>query len=424
MINSSRTAAVPPRRNVNRLWFAQSVSLVGLQTGSVAVPLLAVDVLHADASQVALIGTLSSVPWLVAPVIGAIADRTDRKRLLVVSHLARSLLWLSIPVAFLLGVLTLHQVWLVAGLVGLLGVVFGVGYRTFLPAIVSKEELGAANGRMAGTDAVARATGPALAGALVQLLGAVATIVVQAVTSLLAGVATASIRTAPGGRTDPSGGRRVARLGEWWRSMIAGFRCLYGIKALRWLTVGDTGYLFCFDLCFALVVVFFRERLGLSAFMIGVIFSVGSLGGIVGAALANRLRKRAGFDPMIRLAAVLRGAGLIAFPLSLLVPGGAVVAVLVAGRAINACAWSVYEVLSDTYQQTILPDDHRGSATAASLWLGNGAATLGAATAAVLATAVDTVALLAVAGAGAVAAGLISFLVDTGRDDRLNAGRR
>ncbi|GAB3927328.1 hypothetical protein GCM10027613_42890 [Microlunatus endophyticus] len=62
MIRSSRRPARPTRRNLNRLWFAQSTSLVGLQTGSVAVPLLAVDVLHADASQVALIGTVSSLP--------------------------------------------------------------------------------------------------------------------------------------------------------------------------------------------------------------------------------------------------------------------------------------------------------------------------------------------------------------------------
>lgn len=415
MINSSRAAAVNPRRNLNRLWFAQSVSLVGLQTGSVAVPLLAVEVLHADASQVALIGTVSSVPWLVAPLIGTLFDRLNRKRLLVFSQLARSLLWLTIPAAHLLGVLTMQQVWLVAGLVGVLGVAFGVGYRTFLPTIVPKRDLGAANGRMAGTDAVARATGPAVAGYLVQSLGAVWTILIQTVTALAAGLSMATIRTAPGAPVPGGRNRRPGRLADWWRSMVDGFRCLYRIPPLRWLIIGDTVYLFCFDLCFAVVVVFFRETLGLSAVMIGTVFSVGSLGGILGAVLANRLRARAGFDVIIRAAAVLRGVGLIALPVSLLAPGAVVLAVLIVGRAINACAWSVYEVLAETYQQATLPDDHRGSATAAGLWLGNGAATLGAATAAVLATVADTASLLAAAGIGAVAAGLISFRIRAGR---------
>jgi MFS family permease len=414
MIRSSRTPASTPRRNLNRLWFAQSTSLVGLQTGSVAVPLLAVDVLHADASQVALIGTVSSIPWLIAPVIGTIADRANRKRLLVASHLGRALLWLTIPAAYLLGVLTLQQLWLVSAMVGLLSVVFAVGYRTFLPTIVPAADLGAANGKMGGTDATARAIGPAFAGYLIQLIGAVWTVLVQTTASVLAGASTAAIRpehrTARASQPD----QQTRRLTEWWHSILDGFACVYRIRPLRWLTIGETAYLFFFDLGFAIIVVFFRTTLELGATIIGVIFSVGSLGGIFGAAMANRLRVRAGLNPTVKTAAILRGVGIAVLPLSLLAPSHVlVIAVLIAGRGINACAWSVYEVLTDTYQQTVLPDDHRGSATAASLWLGNGASTIGAALAAALATSISTTALLAAAGIGAAAAGGISFLVNT-----------
>lgn len=413
MIRSSRAPADASRRNFNRLWFAQSTSLVGLQTGSVTVPLLAVDVLHADASQVALIGTMSGLAWLIAPVIGPIADRTNRKRLLVVSHLGRALLWLTIPAAYLAGMLTLQQLWLVATMVGLLGVVFGVGYRTFLPTIVPEKDLGSANGKMAGTDAVARSAGPAVAGGLVQLLGAVWTILVQTVTALLAGVTTALIRpeTAPQSRPHPD--RRTRQLVEWWHSVVDGFRHLYRIKPLRWLTLTETVYTFFFDISFAIVVVFFRTTLELNAITIGLVFSAGSLGGILGATLANRLRVRAGFDRTVKAAAVLRGLGLAVLPLSLLVPDAAVIAVLIAGRGINATAWSIYDVLNDTYQQATLPDSHRGSATAASLWLGQGAATIGAATAAALATTISTSVLLTAAGIGAAAAALITLLVNT-----------
>jgi len=233
MIRSSRARADNPRRNLNRLWFAQSTSLVGLQTGSVAVPLLAVDVLHADASQVALIGTVSSLPWLIAPVIGTIADRANRKRLLVVSHLGRALLWLTIPAAYLVGVLTMQQLWLISTMIGVLSVVFGVGCRTFLPTIVPEAELGSANGKMGGTDATARAAGPALAGYLIQLMGAVWTILIQTVTSLLAGVSTATIRPEPGLQFRSRPDQRSTRLAEWWRSIVDGFRCIYRIKPLR-----------------------------------------------------------------------------------------------------------------------------------------------------------------------------------------------
>lgn len=412
MIRSSLPPADTSRRNLNRLWFAQSTSLVGLQTGSVAVPLLAVDVLHADASQVALIGTLSSVPWLIAPVIGTIADRGNRKQLLVVSHFGRALLWLTVPAAYLLGILSLQQLWLVSAMVGLLSVVFAVGYRTFLPTIIPAADLGVANGKMGGTDAAARAIGPAFAGYLIQLIGAVWTVLVQTMASLLAGVSTAAIRS--NRRTAPCPDERAPRLTEWWHSIIDGFACVYRIKPLRWLIIGETAYLFFFDVGFAIVVVFFRTTLGLSATMIGVIFSAGSLGGILGATIANRLRVRTGFNPTVKTAAILRGVGIAVLPLSLFAPSHVLmIAVLIAGRGINACAWSVYEVLSDTYQQTVLPDNHRGSATAAGLWLGNGASTIGAALAAALATTISTTALLATAGIGAAAAGGISLLVNT-----------
>ena len=419
MTRSSIPPASPPRRNFNRLWFAQSTSLVGLQTGSVAVPLLAVEVLHANASQVAVIGTLSSVPWLIAPIVGTIADRANRKRLLVVSHIGRAILWLTVPVAYLLGVLTMQQLWLVSAMVGLLSVVFAIGYRTFLPTIVPAAELGVANGRMGGTDAAARAIGPAVAGYLIQAIGTVWTALIQTLASLLAGLSTATIRfEQPTASTSEvhldRRARRLAELTDWWRSIIDGFQCMYRIKPLRWLTIGETAYLFFFNVGFAIVVVFFRTTLGLRPTLIGVIFSAGSLGGILGATIANRLQARAGFDPTVKIATILRGVGIAVLPLSLLVPcRGAIIAILIAGRGINACAWSVYEVLADSYQQTVLPDNHRGSATSASLWLGNGASTIGAALAAALAATTSTTTLLTAAGIGAAAAGGISLLINT-----------
>ncbi|GGL53360.1 MFS transporter [Microlunatus endophyticus] len=418
MIRSSRRPARPTRRNLNRLWFAQSTSLVGLQTGSVAVPLLAVDVLHADASQVALIGTVSSLPWLVAPLIGTIADRTRRKRLLVTSHLGRAGLWLTIPAAYAIGRLTMQQVWIVSALAGLLGVVFAVGHRAFLPTILAAEDLGAANGRMGGTDAAARATGPALAGYLTQFVGAIWSVVVQVAASVLAGIATVGIRPDQPGSYEPDDDHRISTRTTWWRGIVDGFRCVYEIKPLRWLAIVETGYLFFFDLVFAIVVVFFRNTLGLGAAAIGVIFSAGSLGGVLAALMTNRIRVRIGLDRSIKITAILRGVAIAVFPLSLLVPGHiGVIAVLVGGRGVNACAWSVYEVLSDTYQQTRLPEEKRGSAIAAILWAGNLAATVGSAGAAALATTLDPTALLSAAGVGAVVAGCLSLMISTGAPD-------
>lgn len=406
---------VVDRRNFNRLWFAQSISLAGLQVGSVAIPLLAVDVLHAGASQVALIGTWSTAPWLVlAPIVGTLADRLDRRRLLVISHLGRGLLWLTIPAAYLIGGLTIVQVWLISMLVGILGIVFEVGYHTFLPNIVPRDRLGAANGKLAGTDAVSRSAGPAVAGYLVHLINAPLTLLVQTAALLLAGLSTASIH--PG--RDPKPGRRAGassrsgRFGVWRADVLAGFSCLWRIRPLRWLTIAEAGYLFFFNAGFAVLVVFLRSGLGLTATSIGIIFSAASIAGLIGAGTATRLGTWLGRNRALRAAAILRGAGLALLPLCLFAPAGTEIPVLIAARALNAGAWSVCEVLANSYQQGTLPDRHRGSATAAGLWLGRGAEALGATTAAVAAAAVNTTVLIMGAGVGATAAGLITLLAN------------
>lgn len=405
--------------NLNRLWFAQSISLVGLQVGSIAVPLLAVDVLNASGSQVALIVTVSTVPWLVlGPVVGALADRRDRRRLLIASHVGRGVLWLTIPAAYVAGVLTFTQVLVVSVLVGVLGVVFEVSYHAFLPHIVSKAELESANGKMSGTDAVARSAGPAVAGYLIEVISAPLTVVVQAVTSLLAAASTAAIRvdTPPQPLQRPavagSSSRRSSGWRAWWGDIRTGFSCLWGIRPLRWLTIAEASYLFFFTLGFAVIVVFLRSTVGLDAASIGLMFSAGSIAGLLGAVLAARLSARFGLTWTLRGAAIARGAGLALLPVSLLVPAHTAIVVLILARAVNAGAWSVYEVLANSYQQGTLPDRHRGSATAAGLWLGRSTETVGAASAAALAATINLTLLIAAAGIGATISGLLTLLAN------------
>lgn len=415
-------------RNLNRLWFAQSISLLGLQVGSIAMPLIALDQLDASPAQVALIATWASIPWLVlTPFIGVLADRVDRKRLLVVSHVARGLLWLTIPALYLTGHLSISQLWAVALLVGILGITFEIGYHAFLPQIVRRDQLARANGRMAATDAAARATGPTLAGYAVQLIGAPFTLLLQAMTSFLAAAATASIKppstgrasyrrshtTSPGQPNERRPGLRQ-RLSSGRSAATLGFAYLWRIPPLRWLTLAEATYLFFFSACFAVIVVFLRADIGLTPLSVGIVFSVGSAAGIAGAATAAKLATRLGLNTAIRLAAILRGTGLAMLPLSLVLPPQTQLVALIAARALNAGAWSIYEVLANSYQQGVLDDSCRGSATAAGLWLARGAEFLGAAAVAAAAAAhVPTSLLILIAGIGATSGGILTLLVDT-----------
>jgi len=174
----------------------------------------------------------------------------------------------------------------------------------------------------------------------------------------------------------------------------------------------EASYLFFFSLGFAVLVVFLRSTVGLDATSIGLMFSAGSIAGLLGAVLAARLSARFGLTRTLRGAAIARGAGLALLPVSLLVPAHTAIVVLILARAVNAGAWSVYEVLANSYQQATLPDRHRGSATAAGLWLGRSTETVGAASAAALAATVNLTLLIAAAGIGATSSGLLTLLAN------------
>lgn len=87
----------PSERNFRLLWFAQTSSLIGVQFGVVAIPLVAVVTLNATPFQVGLLTSLSSVAWLAFGLfVGVAVDRLPRKSLIIVSHLGRSALLIGV----------------------------------------------------------------------------------------------------------------------------------------------------------------------------------------------------------------------------------------------------------------------------------------------------------------------------------------
>src|SRR5262249_54442272 len=159
-------------RNFGLLWTAQTVSGVGSTVTVVAFPLAAIAGLHASAFQVGALTAASWVGWLGAPLVGAWVDRVRRRPLLVLADLGRAGLLASVPAAWALHALTLAQLLGVAVLVGLLTVVFDVADPAFLPAVVPRERLVAANGALRASLNGSAMVGPGLGGLLVQLFGA------------------------------------------------------------------------------------------------------------------------------------------------------------------------------------------------------------------------------------------------------------
>jgi MFS family permease len=165
-----------------RFWLGQSVSLLGDQVSLIALPLVAVLVLDASASQMGYLVAAELAPNLLFSLhAGAWADRHRRKRqTMIATDLGRAVLLSSIPLAYAFDALTFPHMLVVAFCVGTLAVLFQVSYSALYVALVVRDRLVEAGSILHGSRALSYVAGPSLGGVLVQLLSAPATLVADA----------------------------------------------------------------------------------------------------------------------------------------------------------------------------------------------------------------------------------------------------
>lgn len=168
-------------RDFRLLLLGQTTSQVGAQVSGIAIPLVAVLTLRARPLELGLIAASSTVAFAVGLPAGAWLDRVRRRPVLVASDLARAVLLGTIPLAAVLGVLSMAQLVIVSLLTGFARVLFDVGYASYLPSIIGRDRVLAGNSAMETLRASGEFVGPGLGGWLVTALGAANVIIVQVV---------------------------------------------------------------------------------------------------------------------------------------------------------------------------------------------------------------------------------------------------
>src|SRR5439155_2757001 len=116
-----------------RLWAGQTVSQFGSQVTNLALPFVAILVLHASTFEVAALGVVEFLPFVLFSLpAGVWVDRLRRRPILIAADCGRALVLGSVPLAYLLGALSLTQAYAAAFLAGLLTVFFDVAYQSYL----------------------------------------------------------------------------------------------------------------------------------------------------------------------------------------------------------------------------------------------------------------------------------------------------
>ncbi|MFI6011971.1 MFS transporter [Streptomyces sp. NPDC051243] len=331
-----------------RFWTASTASQVGSAVTSVALPLVAVKTLDASNFQVSLITAASYAAWLLIGLpAGVIVQRLPLRGSQVAMDLIRAAAMLSIPLAAVLGVLTLAQVVLVALVVGLANVVFDVGNSSFLPSIVSKEELTSRNSLTSASSAATDLGGPSLGGFLVQFLGAAASLIVDAISYLVSAVL---LWTLP--RPTPA---PPTRHGTSFVALIRdGVRYVVRHRVMAPCVAVATLINFVAGAQMALTPVFLLRTLDAPPVVFGALMASGGVGSLVGAALTPRISKRVGSARAIVLATLVSAGSTALIPLA----GHGWLTVLFAlGNAGFTAGVVVFSILTRTHRQTVSPPD-------------------------------------------------------------------
>jgi MFS family permease len=240
--------------------------------------------LHATALEVGALTACTNLAFLlVALPAGAWVDRWRRKPVLVWGDVGRVALLGSIPAAKALGVLHLPQLCVVATLTGVLTVFFDVAHQSYLPVLVEPEQLVDGNGKLGASQAFGQVAGPSVGGALVAGFGAAYAVLVDAFSFVLSAAATLLIRhPEPRPEARPKGRRLRDEIRE-------GLAFVFGQPILR-KVVGCTATSNLFSGRYVAVEAIFLVRvLHARPAVIGLVFSLGSIGGLVGGALAGRI---------------------------------------------------------------------------------------------------------------------------------------
>jgi MFS family permease len=355
-VRLKRPGGLWQHRDFRNLWAAETISVFGSQIDDLAIGFVAILVLEASAFEVALLATLNFAPFILLTLpAGVWVDRLRRRPILISTDFARAALLATVPLAYAFDVLTLVQLYLVVFLVGACQVFFDVAYQSYLPSLVGRDQIVEGNSKLEISRSSAQVTGPGIAGTLVELVTAPYAVLVDALSFVASGVFLLRIRTREDAHRVASADGRKPRM---WPELKEGLRFVTGNPNLR-AQAGCTATSNLFSsLAFSIALVFVVRELGLSAAVIGLVFSVGAAGSMLAAFTARRISNRFGIGPTSIVMAAAFGPSVLLVALA--PAGNAAIPLLIASQLVFGFTVVVYNIAQVSYRQAICPPRLQG----------------------------------------------------------------
>ncbi len=383
------------------LWNGQTISTLGTNMSTLALPLLVLALTHSPA-QAGLLTAMRLLPYLLFSLpAGALVDRWDRKAVMIRCDLVRWFALGSVPLAFGLGHLTLIHLYIVALVEGTAYVFFSLAQIAALPQVVSSAHLPQAYALDTTTEYIGTLLGPSLGGFLIGLvplvaLGASLAYLADSVSYLVSVLSLLFIRVS-------FQMKRTARNKLALREEIAeGLRFLWQQPLLRTMVVLTMVVNFLLSPVTLVVIVLVHGTLHIDVRTLGIILSAGGVGGVLGGVIAPWIRTR------IRFGQVIIGSVIVWGIATLLLAFASSPFLLAVGVGVTSLMWPIYGVVLVSYRLSLTPDYLQGRVNSAFRFLSYGSEPLGAALGGVLLVPLGPRVVLALVAAGLV---LSSFVV-------------
>jgi MFS family permease len=341
-------SVVPARMGGRFRWLLASswVSNIGDGLAVAAGPLL-VKSQTDEPFLVAAATMLQFLPWLLFGLsAGVLADRLDRRRLVIIGNLARVVVLTVLSATIVTGSVSIAVVLVAMFLLGTAETLVDTTTSTLLPMIVDTDDLGVANARlMFGSITLNRLAGPPI-GAALFVIGAAWPFLTQAVCVLLAALLVARVALTHVPPTEQHAPVRT--------DIAAGIRWLWGHPPIRTLALTVVTFNVTFGAASSVLVLYAAERLRLGNVGFGLLTTMGAVGGVVGTAVYGWLERRIGLANIMRAGLIIETSTHLTLALTR-TPAVAMAIFLLFG--VHEAAWGT---TSTTIRQRAVPEEFQG----------------------------------------------------------------
>ena len=342
-------------------WLGLFLSGLGDQMGWMA---LSWYVMERTQSSVAMGGIIMAymLPGVFAGLVaGVLLDRYDRRKLIVVDNIGRSLIFLGLVLLLAMEEIPLYFVYILVVLAGMLSPLSSAGAQTLLPRLVPKKELLVkANGVMESQWQIVYMLGPAVAGVLIGWIGPANVLILDAISLLICAFCFSRLPRQLVGRQEPSGAAetKAGQVGPFlrslWTDMRTGYRYLFGRKQMLMLVI----FTFLFNMGYGPVEValplYANQNLEEGAVGLGVLWSALAVGALLGSLLFTSIRWKVSTG--VTLGGIIVIWGLATLPLAFFTR----LEIAMLAMGIAGMSFSPYNIIYRSYLQREVPDELLG----------------------------------------------------------------